>query len=281
MTKFDYEASLENGIRRAEGWVAMPTVPGAIENLTLGKGSRKGSLSSLSTFAQAHCVLAFFRDGDVDAGKNWAAVAAKLQILRALEMPEEMYLVEDLVWPLLSDNEDLISWYARFDLPYKVAGVDVSNARSAYFYRFQSFLALNGDWDQLAVRSEEILEISESIKKDRAYLIDHEFYLALARSDEMEMTHVLQRKNEPKRRRIRYEQQSGIARDVMDTYSTVFAKMAWRKGAKIAPMTPWVSERVLPVKALSEYSYPWPFLAEFDIWGHGRRSGHQQRWLPC
>lgn len=232
----------------------------------MNKGSREGSLATLIRTSQAYSTLAFFRKNNVAEGKRWASTAAKLQILRSFLLPGEMYLVEDLLWPTLSDNEELIDWYCRFDSPYSHHLPEIDNPKSFYFYRYQSFLALNGRWNELADRSRRILAMSDQITRDRSYLIDHEFYLALANQKKDEAERVLMEKVAPKARRSRYEQQSGMARDFMDTYATLFAKLAWRRGLQVAPNTPWIAEKLLAVSPLDEYPDPWPFLAEFDIW---------------
>jgi hypothetical protein len=266
-----YQESFEKGLKHVNGWASMPTIPGAIENLSMNKGSREGSLATLIRTSQAYSMLAIFRERNISEGKKWASIAAKLQILRSFLLPGEIYLVEDLLWPLISDNEELIDWYCRFDncrfdSPYANHLAEIENPKSFYFYRYQSFLALNGRWTELADRSRKILAMSDQITKDRSYLIDHEFYLALSGMELTDAERVLTEKVAPKARKSRYEQQSGMARDFMDTYATLFAKLAWRRGLTVAPKTPWIFEELLPVSPLAVYEDPWPFLADFDIW---------------
>lgn len=67
-------------------------------------------------------------------------------------------------------------------------------------------------------------------------------------------------------RRRRYLQQSGITWDLIDSYTVVFAKLAWRSGFELDLDTPWVPREWLPVRSLPKYEEPWPFMQGFDIW---------------
>jgi len=214
-------------------------------------------------------MLAYFRDNDMAGMKQWAYVSAKARIMWEHETLSD-YLTEDLLSPLISDNEEVIDWYRQFGLPYElpksVTGGDKDDPKNWMFYRYQSWLALNARWDELGERCERILAMQEQIKKDRSYLIDHRFYLALAKGDKAGMTAVLLEKVTPKERKTRQLQQSGITWDLIDSYATLFAKLAWRAGYELELDTPWIPQDWLPVKPLAKYEEPWPFMQSFDIW---------------
>ncbi|MFX6597555.1 hypothetical protein ABTG67_18925, partial [Acinetobacter baumannii] len=69
------------------------------------------------------------------------------------------------------------------------------------FHGYQLILALNDEWDQLRKRCELILQTD--LKKDKKYLIDHRFYLALANGDKNEMENVLTELTSPKIAKVR------------------------------------------------------------------------------
>lgn len=215
-------------------------------------------------------MLSYFRDGGLAATKHWAYLSAKADIMLTHVEAGRDYLAEELLWPLISDNEEVIDWYRQYQVPYllppdRIAG-DKDNPKSWLFYRFQSWLALNQRWDELGERCERILAMQGEIKKDRAYLIDHRFYLALARGDVSAMKSVLLEKVTPVQRKRRYLQQSGITWDLVDSYTVIFAKLAWRNGYELDLDTPWVPKDWLPVKPLEKYEDPWSFMQNFDIW---------------
>lgn len=237
--------------------------------LETGAGSRSGCLLTLSSDCLARAMLPYFRDNDVVALKRWSYLTAKAQIMWEHETLSD-YLTEDLLSPLISDNEEVIEWYRQFSLPYElpkdVSGGDKNDPKNWMFYRYQSWLALNARWDELGERCERILAMQEQIKKDRSYLIDHRFYLALAKGDKAAMTAVLLEKVTPKERKTRQLQQSGITWDLIDSYATLFAKLAWRAGYELDLDTPWIPRDWLPVQPLEKYEEPWPFMQGFDIW---------------
>ncbi len=237
--------------------------------LGTGQGSRSGCLGSLSGDCLVRAMLAYFRDHDMASMKQWAYVSAKARIMWEHETLSD-YLTEDLLRPLISDNEEVIEWYRRFSLPYElpkdVSGGDKDDPKNWMFYRYQSWLALNARWDELGERCERILAMQEQIKKDRSYLIDHRFYLSLAKGDKAGMTAVLLEKVTPKERKTRQLQQSGITWDLIDSYATLFAKLAWRAGYELELDTPWIPQEWLPVQPLQTYEEPWPFMQGFDIW---------------
>ncbi|RMX07837.1 hypothetical protein D8I35_01540 [Corticibacter populi] len=184
--------------------------------------------------------------------------------------PQGAYLSEELLWPLISDNEEVIEWYRQHDAMYRatpsVTGGDKDDPKSWIYYRYQSWLALNGRWDELGERCERILAMQEQIKKDRSYLIDHRFYLALARGEQAAMEAVLLEKCAPKNRRVRFYQESGVTCQFIVSYATLFAKLAWCHGYELDLDTPWIPKEWLPIQPNEKYEDPWPFMQEFDIW---------------
>jgi hypothetical protein len=230
-------------------------------------------------------MINYFRDHDLSAMKQWAYVSAKLWIMLH-HLEEEAaadYLSEDLLWPLLSDNEEVISWYTQHEAMYhpskpSIAGGDKDNPKSWMYYRYQSWLALNARWDELGARCEHILGMQDEIKKDRSSLIDHRFYLALAKGNKSEMQAVLLEKCDPKNRKRSHDQESGLTHNFIVSYATLFAKLAWRNGYELDLDTPWIPKDWLPVQPLQTYEDPWPFMQSFDIWQP--LEGEWAKWSP-
>ncbi|MEJ7137377.1 Imm49 family immunity protein [Amphibiibacter pelophylacis] len=237
--------------------------------LATGQGSREGCLRTLSSDCKVRSMLAYFKEKNQRSLKQWAFLSAKARIALIHET-REFYLFEDLLWPLISDNHEAIEWCRQFDLlyelPEKVTKFDKNDEKSWMFNQYQSWLALNARWDELGERSERILSMENQITKDRSGLIDHRFYLALAAGDSSAMKAVLLEMVTPAVRRKRYLQQSGITWDLIDSYATIFAKLAWRAGYELELDTPWIPKEWLPVNPLPNYDEPWPFMRDFDIW---------------
>lgn len=265
----DYDASFVRGLEHVGGNAYVHQR--AVDLLIAGEGSRGGCLRGLIGDACAISMINYFRDRNVLLMKQWAYVSAKLRIMLFHIFPSEDYLSEALLWPLISDNEEVIDWFKQNDAMYytekpSIDGGDKNNPKSWMYYRYQSWLALNQRWDELGERCERILAMQDEIKKDRSYLIDHRFYLALARGDVTQMQAVLLQKCEPSQRKIRHDQESGLTHNFIVSYATMFAKLAWRSGYELDLDTPWIPKEWLPVKPLDKYEDPWPFMQSFDIW---------------
>lgn len=266
----NYAESLQQGIKFASDW-KLDSIERAVNFLETGTGSRSGCLATVVRRSIASSMVAFFENCHVVDTKLYAHAAAKLAIMRQHLMPAASLLTEDLLWPLISDNEEVIDWYRQNEAMYHpekptIVGGDKDNPKSWMYYRYQSWLALNARWDELGERCERILAMQDEIKKDRAYLIDHRFYLALAKGDKAAMESVLLEKCLPKNRRARFEQQSGLTRYFIDSYATLFAKLAWRNGYELEVDTPWIPKEWLPIQPNASYEDPWPFMQSFDIW---------------
>lgn len=265
----DYAKSLEHGFQHIGSRSTLRE--STISLLNAKEGSRGGCLLTLSSNMDAVAVVGHFTNSSPIEFKQWSFLAAKLRIMYQHMFPAEDYLTEDLLWPLLSDNEEVIDWYRQNHAMYhpenpSIAGGDKDNPKSWMYYRYQSWLALNAKWDELGERCERILAMQDEIKKDRSYLIDHRFYLALARGDQAAMESVLLEKCDPKNRKLRYDQESGFTNNFIVSYATMFAKLSWRHGYELDVDTPWIPKEWLPVRPNAKYEDPWPFMQSFNIW---------------
>lgn len=269
MRNLNFKDSIQAGLEVVQGF-AMRGMDEELSLLQAGRGSRSGCLLMGGNPVISWAMLAYFADSDLTAMKQWAYVASKLRVLYIHETLSEN-LVEALLWPLLSDNEEIIDWYRQFDAQYwpddpKVTGGDKRNPKDWMYYRYQSWLALNQRWGELSERCERILAMQGEIKKDRMYLIDHRFYLALSHGDVQGMEAVLSEMCQPRLLAQRRKQESGLTDKFIASHATIFAKMAWRNGYEVNVDTPWIPKDWLPVKPNISYEDPWPFMQEFDIW---------------
>jgi Immunity protein 49 len=269
MDASNFVPNVVQGLKDIE-WCSEPDQR-AIQLIETKEGSREGCLSGLVRNARAAALQTYFRDHNLQGLKQWSYVASKLAIMRMHLEPQECYLAESLLWPLLSDNTEVINWFAQNHAMYhpekpSAAGGDKDNPKSWMYYRYQSWLALNARWDELGERCERILAMEAEIKKDRAYLIDHRFYLALAKGDKSGMQSVLLEKCEPKNRKTRYDQESGLTNNFIVSYATLFAKLARHHGHELDLDTPWIPKDWILFNPNARYEDPWPFMQNFDIW---------------
>jgi len=266
MPNQEYEESVASGIAHLVGHTKH-NGENAIRHLTNGTGSRRGCLGTLTSYAQAKSLLAWFAEHDLRAHKQWAYVAAKLNRMNFQLSPADWFPAYEHLYALLSDNPEIVNWYRQHTVSYFIAGEidDRDNPKQAAFHGYQALLALNGEWELLAQRCEQILAMD--IKKDKRYLIDHRFYLALAKGDKAAMESVLNELTSPKIARQRnVEQAFGLTERLIATHATIYAKIAWRHGYEVEVDSPWVPREWLPIRPLDRYDDPWPFMKDFDLY---------------
>lgn len=263
MKDMTYAESVQRGIEHVGDRLNQQ----AIDYLNEGKGSRRGCLGVLSGGTQARCLMAWFQDNDIIAHKHWAYVAAKVNRMICQMEPGAWFPAYEHLYALLSDSEDMVNWYRQHRVSYYLESEikDRDNPRQAAFHGYQALLALNGEWDLLEKRCEQILSLD--LTKDRKYLVDHRFYLALARADKAGMEAALNELTSPKVARVRnFEQAFGLTENLIATHATIYAKIAWRHGHEIEVDSPWVPKEWLPIRPLEKYENPWPFMKDFDLY---------------
>lgn len=265
MATLDYKASIARGLEHV-GSHADASMSVALDLIAKGQGSFSGCLRSIHQVSEAKTMIAWFRDHDLVAHKQWAYMTAKLRrMIKQLE-PSSWFPAYEHLLPLLSDHPGLVSWYSQHRAPYmtRLGIKDKDNPKQPAFHGYQALLALNGQWDELRERCERIL--SMDLKRDRKYLIDHRFYLALAKGDKPGMESVLAELCSPKIARVRnVELAFGFTENFIATHATIYAKIAWRHGFELEIGTPWIPREWLPVQPLAHYEDPWPFMQAFDL----------------
>ena len=251
-----------------------------IDYITQQKGDVKFCTMRLKSYAHANAIVAWFRDKDLIAFKQWCYIAAKLERMVFQFIPYEWFPAYKFFSPLLSDNEEIISWYRQHRVSYdstKGARKDRDNPRQPDFHGYQLILALNHEWDLLRQRCEQIL--SMELKKDRKYLIDHRFYLALANGDEEGMQNILSELTSPKIAKVRnHEFAFTFTEHFIGTHAVIYTKLAWRNGYQLHIDTPWIPQEWLPIEPLAEYPEPWEFMQAFNLWTPFE--GEDAEWSP-
>jgi hypothetical protein len=225
-----------------------------------GQGNRKACLGSLNSYARSKSLVAWFRDHDLQAFKQWAFVAAKLQLMARQLAPTESIAAPHLMYALFSDHEDIISWFSQHT-GYFQNNKDAHNPKQAVYFHYQAFLALRGDWDELKNRCDRILAMQHEIKRDRRFLLDQRFYLALAEGKIAEMESVLTEMTNPKNARVRnFEFPFGLEERLFSGFATLYAKLAWRHGYQLQVDSVWIPQAWLPIQPLERYEEPWEYL---------------------
>jgi hypothetical protein len=229
-----------------------------------------GPLSNLHLEYKSRALLVWYRDKDLRQCKENAFVAAMVRRLIIQDKPAAEYNAQasGLLYPLLSDNEDMMHWHKQFMLPLFLTlpkknprGLDLDQYE---YHDLQARLVLQGEWDLLIDRCEK--RLATPPKKNKLYLIDYEFYLALARGDTVSMEESLSKLLSPKVARHRNREMCwGLEERLLSAWGFIFAKIAWRVGYQVQVDSPWLPQECLPVEPLDEYPLPYDFLKNFDL----------------
>jgi hypothetical protein len=224
----------------------------AIRNRT---GDTAACILALASFAIRNALLSWFDKNDIRTTKNWWHTSATLTKNHYEMKPLKGHNVGakflSLMPPLLSDDDDLIAWYANADAIFDLDRVE--DHKTHDFWSYQAIVALRGDWPRLQERCETVLADPPGASKEQKYLIDHRFYLALARGDEQAMNDVIRQLITPKLLSARRNYESGFTGDLISTPAVILCKLAWRAGFHIDTQSPFVPLQWLPVNPLPEY----------------------------
>ena len=225
-------------------------------------GNPRACTMELSDHAQASAMYAWFKHNDLNAMRQWCYVASKLdQKWYSMEIDtiEPGARMLQLLKPLLSNHDSLIDWFARCDQAYDMKRVE--SHKTYDFWAYQAVLALRGEWDRLIERSEKVINDPPTGKSEKKYLIDHHFYLGLARRDMNMMRDALQQIVAPKAVVERRDDDSGYTADMISTAAVIYAKIAWRHDCRIVMDSPYVPNEWLPMDPLVQYSNHYEFLS--------------------
>jgi len=241
-----------------------------------GVGNSDGCMRSLTAQAIAVSLVSWFRDHDLAVCKQAAYVSAKIDRIRQQASSWQVAgnslvfnLFSSWTW-LVSDCEPLIEWRTRFE-PFRGLTGEEKRPKDIHktyfdemFVGYQLTLALRRDWQRLGERTEHWLaEPPSTLKKMTP---DMRFFLALAKGDVAGMEAALAEIVTPKQRRWRENWQGGYTGRLMSEEAVVYAKLAWRNGYQVDVDTPYIPKAWLPVSPLQEYTDPYDFMREFDIW---------------
>ncbi|MFS8116398.1 Imm49 family immunity protein [Rhizobium jaguaris] len=234
----------------------------ALSLIEAGKGSFKGCLYNLGSHAFANAIYSWFSLHDLDAMKDWFFLSASLdKKIYEIEIDRNGAIGKllQLLHPLLSDNRDLIEWYAyNPDLYYQDR---IENTKTADFFAYQGVVAIQGDWDRLRDRCARVLADLPKTANLKKYIIDHEFFVALADHDVPRMEAAIAAIAEPRTVRARANDESGFTESLISSYAVIYAKIAWFHGFEVKVNSALVPAEWLPVRPLSHYDLRYKFLA--------------------
>ncbi|MEX3952265.1 Imm49 family immunity protein [Paraburkholderia sp. EG287B] len=237
-------------------------LPKTIHFIETGTGDSRACMTSLSSHATAKAMVAWFVHQDLIAMKQWFYLGGNLtravyRMVNDTFSPGGKMLA--LLPPLLSDNDVLVNWFVDRKSAYDLRRVE--NHKTHDFWAYQAIIAIQGDWQRLKSRCVRVLADPPTASGEKKYLLDHQFYLALAEGDTPAMEDAIRQIITPRARLARAKDESGFTEDLISTPAVIYAKIAWRHGYHVMIDSPFLPQQWLPIAPLDSYRNHYDFLA--------------------
>ena len=231
-----------------------------VVNIETDKGDPIACMDRLASHAYAQAIEEWFSNSSLEKMKTWFYIADSLRRHRySLKTDKMNFMLKtfDFLAGLVSDNESLISWFCNNDDIFDAKRVQATT--TADFVAYQIRLAVKGDFAQLLDRCARMIAHPPSGPK-RRFMLDNEFFIALAEGDTSKMESVLRELTTPALIKRRFDSENGYSEGLISTFGVIYAKIAWRHGYKIAIDTPYIPAEWLPVEPLDHYDVHYGFL---------------------
>lgn len=230
----------------------------------------QGPLSGISSNYLCQSLACWIQTGDIQQVKQLSYMSAKAERMSYQTNPEpSAYGFFRVFSALLSDHKELIHWFAWHVLPV-IGGAPghkpaFTRPNSEEFQTFQCHLAMMGELDWLAERSEQALQPGVKFKK-KTHEIDHRFFIALAKGDTAAMETELMQLLKGRAARPR-NTENGLTYQskVVSGWGFMLAKIAYLNGYELDIDSPWLPQSWLPVQPLAEYKEEVDAIADFDL----------------
>ena len=267
----DYQESVDHVMGRANYLLSnhqhyIDDIKQLLEIIHTSDGNPLYCMKSLGTYYEAKASSDLLLHADINAFKQDAYVAAKLQIMGKEEIywAYNGYNTDNFFAAIMSDSPELI----RFLIEHRDEVVEVNELYDrkdtrSYFNK-NTLLALAGEWKPLKERSLVFLRDEKKDKLDIKRIPDHEFYIALCDKDVKAMQVALTKLLEPKlAKKAAYD-----ANTWFDFYLQIqvllYAKIAAIHGYNLDINSPIAPKELIEFKPLPSYSEPYDFMTEFD-----------------
>jgi hypothetical protein len=229
-------------------------------------------LGRLSSIHLARILATWIETKGLAEMKRLAYISAKAERMSYQYKPARSlgYGFQRVFAALLSDEPNVIHWFSWHVLPTLQASKgrvpDYKQPGKPHFHAFNCHLALLGEFEWLAERSDEALADGVKLKAGKSYRFDFLFFKALAEGDKTEMEKNIHELLKGKVAHTR-NNETGFAYQskVVSSWGLMLAKIAYRHDYDLEIDSPWVPKEWLPVKPLDHYPEDIDFMADFDM----------------
>lgn len=231
-----------------------------VDYIESGTGDAAGCASTLSRHAYAKGMQAWFELGDLNATKYWFynyGLLSKYEFELRADKMSLLHKILQFMKVLVSDNEGLITWYCEFSDIRDSKRVE--SVTTADFTAYQIILSVQGEFKSVLDRCER-LNANPPKGDAKRYLIDNQFFKALAESDKIGMEQVIHELVSPKLMKARATYEDGYSQGLISTFAILYSKIAARHGFTLDVRSPYIPAEWIPIAPLTVYSPEYDFL---------------------
>ncbi len=221
-----------------------------------------GTLLVLQSHAMVLAMLAWYRDHDVFGLRYWSLVVGRLSRVLWQTGPNT-FRISQLIFPLLANDERLLSWIAKQEQLYSFNARDRAKPAHHAYLEYQAILSLRQDWERLAERAKRFLaHIPKATKK---FAPDERFFAALALGNETQAESAIHELTLPQVARFRnVDVVCPFFTSQFSTHAVMYIKIARRVGLNTCVESPLVPKEWLTMVRVAG-KLPYDFLERFDV----------------
>ena len=236
-----------------------------INHINNGWGWAGGPFIELSNCAIKYALYNWYTEQNLAAAKQWFYVAAKCFAISTTKSVgiTQLWTCHDFMFPLLSDNPEIIALYATLSPQGKADKPSFAEKRiDPKEGEFQSYMvqtAISGDDAKL----KELLEVftTNGVKRSANYKSTStkfqnavvQFYSGLLAGNIAEMETALKFLGS-------YKSQNPTTENFLAFHAVVMCKLAWLRGYQVQVDSPLVPMEFMPVAPLAHYDDVYEFL---------------------
>lgn len=239
----------------------METFDERVDGIVIANMSQKEppyGFLSISQKAITHALYSWYVNHDLAAAKQWFYVAAKCIAISTTKPVgnETFWALHPFMFPLLSDNPDMIGLYATLSPPSTDDKPSFSerrdNLKSNEFDIYLVQTALQGDDAKLA-HLIQIYKAKNYKKQSKFKIAVIQFMEGLLSGNIAVMEAAIAMQGE-------WQLSNPITEDFLSDYGVVLCKLGWLRGYEVQVDSPIVPMAFMPVTPLAHYEDIYEFL---------------------
>ena len=222
----------------------------------------------LASYLEAKAMSHWFHGGDIATLKNLCYNILKLKYIgdqAPYHSFKTGYLESEAAFFILSDHKPLLDWFSERRSKVHLDEKKADIIKDFEYNKLQKILLWQGKFDVLGERAERFLA-NPPTNKVKSYIVDQQFFLALAKGDVQGMESVVRELMTPRRMNYRKELESTpYSESLVASSALIYSKLAYRHGYELDVESPNLPKEWLPIEPLDKYEDEFEFMKAYSI----------------